>query len=67
MPMSHTESLVEALKRFMAAKDLTIHDIAGMIKRDPKTVWRFLHSEVTPQDRTLYRIKHLLERKGELR
>jgi len=52
--------LVEKLKFFMAEKDLTIHDVAILIKKDPKTIWQFLHQKVNPHDRTIYKIKKLL-------
>ncbi len=52
--------LVEKLKFFMAEKDLTIHDVAVLIKKDPKTIWQFLHQRVNPHDRTIYKIKRLL-------
>jgi len=52
--------LIEKLKFFMAEKDLTIHDVAILINKDPKTIWQFLHQKVTPHDRTIYKIKKLL-------
>ncbi len=51
--------LVEKLKFFMADKDLTIHDVALLIKKDPKTIWQFLHQKVKPHDRTIYKIRKL--------
>ena len=52
--------LIEKLKFFMAEKDLTIHDVAVLIKRDPVTVWQFLRQKVKPNERTIYKIKKLL-------
>jgi len=53
--------LVEKLKIFMAEKELTIYDVAKLIKRDPKTVFQFLSKKVNPQDRTIYKIKELVD------
>ena len=55
-------TLREELKFFMAKKDLTIKDVAGLIKRDSTTVWKFLHKKVKPQDGTVYKIRNLLGR-----
>lgn len=52
--------LVEKLKFFMAERDLTIKDVAGLIKKHPKTVWQFLNEKVKPHNRTAYKIKKLL-------
>jgi len=55
------DKLVEKLKFFMAEKDLTIHDVAVLINKDPKTIWQFLHKKVNPHNRTIYKIKKLVE------
>ena len=52
--------LVEKLKLFMEEKHLSIHDVAILIKKNPSTVWKFLHQKVKPHDRTIYKIKKLL-------
>ena len=52
--------LIERLKFFMAEKDLSIEDVAILIKKDTKTIWQFLHKKVKPHDRTIYSIKRLL-------
>lgn len=52
--------LVEKLKIFMAEKELTIQNVAKLIKKDRKTVWQFLQGKVKPQDRTVYKIKELV-------
>jgi len=54
------DKLVEELKFYMAEKDLTIHDVAKLIKKDYKTVWQFLREKVKSHDRTIYRIKNLI-------
>ena len=56
------DALREELKIFMAEKDLTIKDVAGLIKRDSCTVWKFLHKKVKSQDGTVYKIKELVRR-----
>ena len=58
------DKLVEELKFCMAENDLTIRDVAIYIKRDPKTIWQFLHQKVKPHDRTTYKIKKLLMELG---
>ena len=58
------DKLVEELKFCMAENDLTIKDVAGLIKRNPCTIWKFLHQKVKPQDRTTYKIKKLLMELG---
>jgi len=60
---SKIDELVEKLKFFMAEKDLIIKDVAGLIERNPATVWAFLRKKVKPQDRTIYRIKKLVMRR----
>jgi len=52
--------LVEKLKIFMAVRNLKIHDVAGLIKKNPRTVWQFLNELTTPQNDTIYKIKELL-------
>ena len=54
--------LREELKSFMAKNKLTIQDVAGRIKKNPRTVWEFLSDRVKSHDRTLYGIKELLGR-----
>ena len=56
-----TDTLREELKFYMADKDLTIHDVARLIEKDSKTVWQFLKGIVKSQDRTIYKIKKLVE------
>lgn len=56
------DMLREELKFFMAEKDLTIKDVAGLIKKNPETIWRFLNKKVKPHDGTVYKIKNLLRR-----
>lgn len=57
------EDTREELKQYMASKDLTIRDVARHIGRNPKTIYEFLHGKVKPHDRTLYRIRLLMEGK----
>jgi len=54
------ETLREKLKSFMAENNLTIHNVAELIKKDDKTVWQFLRRKVKPHDGTLYSIKELM-------
>lgn len=54
------DKLVEELKFCMAENNLTIKDVAIYIRKDPVTIWRFLHQKVKPHDRTTYKIKKLL-------
>lgn len=54
------EALREELKFYMAEKDLNIQDVADLIKREYKTVWKFLTKRVKSQERTIYKIKKLL-------
>lgn len=54
------DALREELKFFIADKDLTIKDVAGLIEKDRTTVWQFLHKKVKPQDKTVYRIRKLV-------
>ncbi len=56
--------LVEKLKFCMAENDLTIKDVAIYTKRDPLTIWQFLHQRVKPHDKTIYKIKKLLMELG---
>jgi len=56
-----TDTLREELKFYMAEKDLTIHDVARLIEKDSKTAWQFLKGIVKSQDRTIYKIKKLVE------
>lgn len=57
--------LREKLKSFMAERDLSIHGVASLIKKNPRTVWQFLGGRVKSHDRTIYGIKELLRRKSE--
>lgn len=56
------EDLKEKLKEYMAARDLTLLEVAIKIGRNPRTVWRFLNDEGPVHFRTLYRIKRLVEK-----
>lgn len=55
------DTLREKLKFFMAENNLTLHDVALLIKKDDKTVWQFLRRKVKPHDGTLYSIKKLMK------
>jgi|GEM_PF-5199370 len=55
--------LREKLKSFMAERNLNIHDVADLIKKNPRTVWQFLNDRVKSHDRTIYGIKELLRRR----
>jgi len=54
------DELRKKLRIFMAKYDFTIQDIAKRIKRDPRTIWLFLHDKVTPNSRTEIRLRELV-------
>ena len=58
------DDLREALKQYMAEKDLTLADIGSLLDRCPSTIWSFLRGKTKPHFQTLYRIAHLIEKSG---
>lgn len=61
--MKKEQKIREALRKFMAEKDLTITEVARLINRSPWTVWGFLNGKTKkPHFRTLIRISQLIEK-----
>lgn len=57
------DDLREQLKNYMAEKDLTINEVAKIINRTSRTVFRFLHGQTIPRFQTEYKIKRLIKDK----